>query len=97
MTLIEVLKQGLIVNNDNARIKISIKDTVLIYKGTRPTNMDKHLFKSVRRELNKLLKEHKKGEVFHLSKMAESLWYELGGRGKQHGATFKGKVHDKGR
>jgi pantothenate kinase len=96
MTLTEVLQKGFIVRHHNINEKISMKDVVLVYKGIRPAKMDKELFKAISKELNKLLKEYKKGEMFHLSKMTNSLWENLGGlKHKQRGSTFKGSVHDK--
>ena len=96
MTLAEVLKQGLTVIHNDIHTKISIKNVALVYKGIRPAKMDKALFKSVRRELNKLLNEHKKGEIFHLSRMTNYLWESLGGKkSKQKSSTFKGKVNDR--
>lgn len=96
MKLGEVLEKGFIVSHGSIRKKISIKEVVLVYKGIRPHKMDKELFKSIRRELKKLLKEYKKGTLFHLSKMTNFLWNNLGGKGtKQKGATFKGTVHER--
>jgi len=95
MTLAEVLQKGFIISYKGVNRKISLKEVALIYKGIKPAKMDRGLFKSISRELKKLLKQHKKGEMFHLSKMTNSLWNSLGGKGhKQKGATFKGKVHD---
>jgi hypothetical protein len=96
MTLTEVLQKGFIVQHHGIKEKISMKDVVLVYKGIRPAKMDKELFRAISKELNKLLKEYKKGEMFHLSKMTNSLWESLGGlKHRQRGSTFKGKVHDK--
>jgi hypothetical protein len=98
MKLGEVLQKGFIVQHHNINEKVSMKDVVLVYKGIRPAKMDKDLFKAIRQELKKLLKEHKKGEMFHLSKMTNTLWESLGGKkGRQRGSTFKGKVHEKNR
>ena len=96
MTLADVLQKGFIVRHHNINEKISIKDVVLVYKGIRPAKMKKELFKAISKELNKLLKEYKRGDMFHLSRMSDSLWESLGGlKGKQKSSTFKGKVHDK--
>lgn len=89
MTLDRVLSSGFTVLYENKEKKISPKEISLIYKGIRPEGVDKELFKSVSKELKKLLKEYKKGEMVHLSKMSPSLWESLGGkRGLQKGATY---------
>ena len=96
MTLTEVLQKGFTVIHNDINTKISIKDVALVYKGIRPAKMDKELFKAVRKELNRLLKEYKKGEIFHLSRMTNYLWESLGGKkGKQKSSTFKGIVNDR--
>ena len=48
-------------------IKVTAEEQELIFKGIRPENMDKDVFKKVRKDMQKAYKLYKGGQFKHIS------------------------------
>lgn len=75
--------------------KVSLGDLELIFKGIRPDYIPKEYFKEISKLIKKELKNYRKGNMVHLSKVTDEVWKEYGTKGKkQRGFTYR-KSDDK--
>jgi len=81
--------------NSVKNLEVAEEDLLFIFKGMRPRLMDIDDFKAVRNQLQKELKQYLKGELIHLSKVTDEVWYDYckGYKSIQKGKTY---VKDRG-
>lgn len=57
-------------------LEVSEEDLSFIFRGMRPRLMDFDDFCAIRTQLKKELKQYLKGEIIHLSRVTDEVWYE---------------------
>jgi len=93
----EETKSRVFVMPDGRRVEVEADDVDCIYyKGMRPRLMSYEDFVEIRRILKKELADYLDGELFHLSKVSNSIWkdYTGGKKIKQKGNTYRKNKQD---